>query len=549
MSSSPIATEGTTAGRGLTLARRIMLIALVGGLGLLLLGTTALLSSSSFRGSLDDINTIRQAAITTSRLGTFNSDVIGWQRGYAWDTRRIDPDKAVADDNPNRAGYLKSAGELRALLDAMPVALLTGPEKAQFDEIKQSWTDFFAIDDQAVALYRQGTPEALAQADALIIDKGRAEFATISELTPKLNGSINGRVSAINNDSRAADDAARMFQVVLLVVGLVTLALLAWLTIRAIRRATSELDTSMRALAQGDLTRDPQVFTRDELGSMAAALRVAQARLRELVEGVATTAGGVAAASEQFSSASKEMGRDAGTTAERLGQMSSAATGTSDNIQTVAAGTEEMTASIREIAKSASDAAHVASSAVMVADRTNATVSQLGQSSVEIGNVIKTITGIAEQTNLLALNATIEAARAGEAGKGFAVVANEVKDLAQETARATEDIGTRVEAIQGDTQAAVAAISEISSIISQISDTQQAIASAVEEQTATTNEMGRNVSDAAAGARSISDGITQRVSAARHSHESAQETERAATELAQRASDLEGLISRFTYRV
>ena len=141
-------------------------------------------------------------------------------------------------------------------------------------------------------------------------------------------------------------------------------------------------------------------------------------------------------------------------------------------MQTVASGTEEMTASIREIAKNAQDAAGVAASAVQVADQTNATVAKLGESSAQIGDVIKSITSIAEQTNLLALNATIEAARAGEAGKGFAVVANEVKDLAQETANATEDISHRVEQIQIDTEAAVSAISEISAIIARINDTQ-----------------------------------------------------------------------------
>ncbi len=179
--------------------------------------------------------------------------------------------------------------------------------------------------------------------------------------------------------------------------------------------------------------------------------------------------------------------------------MSAAAEQVSKSVQTVAASAEEMTASIKEIARNAHEAARVATSAVRVAEVTSGTISKLGDSSIEIGKVIKVITSIAEQTNLLALNATIEAARAGEAGKGFAVVANEVKELAKETAKATEDISRKIDAIQGDTTEAVKAIKEIRGIIGQVNDISTTIASAVEEQTATTNEIGRNVAQAAAG--------------------------------------------------
>ena len=207
-----------------------------------------------------------------------------------------------------------------------------------------------------------------------------------------------------------------------------------------------------------------------------------------------------------------------------------------------------MTTSIREIARSANDAAGVAAQAVHVADATNSTVAKLGESSIEIGNVVKTITSIAEQTNLLALNATIEAARAGEAGKGFAVVAGEVKELAQETGgKATEDIGRRVEAIQLDTEAAVAAITQISSIISQINDSQSTIASAVEEQTATTNEMGRNVAQASSGAASIAGNLRDAARLAGDTMGSAHTTADAAAMLSQRADELTRLVAQFRY--
>jgi methyl-accepting chemotaxis protein len=174
-------------------------------------------------------------------------------------------------------------------------------------------------------------------------------------------------------------------------------------------------------------------------------------------------------------------------------------------------------------------------------------VSKLGESSLQIAEVVKVITSIAQQTNLLALNATIEAARAGEAGKGFAVVATEVKELAQETAKATEDIARRVDAIQGDTAGAVEAIAEISGIIGKINDYQLTIASAVEEQTATTNEMSRNVSEAAAGAGEIAANITGVATAAQVTTESVSEAQSAATDLARMGSELQALVGRFRY--
>lgn len=302
----------------------------------------------------------------------------------------------------------------------------------------------------------------------------------------------------------------------------------------------------VRAAADGDLTRDIPVEGDDAIGQLAAGLTTLLGNLRGSMTDIGSTADTLAVASEQLTVLSQGMGDGATLTSDRAASASSASVQVSASIQTVASAAEEMTASIREIAKNATEAASVATGAVGVASSAQGTVASLGESSAEIGQVIKVITSIAQQTNLLALNATIEAARAGDAGKGFAVVANEVKELAKETARATEDIGQKIEAIQSDTQGAVAAISEIAEVIGRINDIQTTIASAVEEQTATTNEIARSVTEAAAGANGIAEDVTQVASAAEDTRQGAQNTLQSATDLSGMAAQLKDLVGRFT---
>jgi methyl-accepting chemotaxis protein len=218
------------------------------------------------------------------------------------------------------------------------------------------------------------------------------------------------------------------------------------------------------ALSRGDLTRRTGITTRDELGRMATRLDAALEHLRTSLRTIGVNADSLASAATELSAVSSQIAEAANDTSRQTVSASAEADQISRNVQTVAAGSEEMGLSIREISRNTSEAAQIAAVAVAEAARATETVRQLGESSVEIGNVIKLITSIAEQTNLLALNATIEAARAGDAGKGFAVVASEVKDLAQETARATEDIGAGVNAIQHDTGGAVEVIGRISEV-------------------------------------------------------------------------------------
>jgi methyl-accepting chemotaxis protein len=268
----------------------------------------------------------------------------------------------------------------------------------------------------------------------------------------------------------------------------------------------------------------------------------AQKALQEGVQAIGQTAESLASASEELTATSQQMSANAEETSAQANVVSAGTEQVNKNLQTVATGSEEMSASIKEIAKNAHESAKVATGAVRVAEETNLIVNKLGTSSIEIGQVIKVITSIAQQTNLLALNATIEAARAGEAGKGFAVVANEVKELAKQTAKATEDISRKIEAIQGDTKSAVAAIGQISEVIKQVNDISNTIATAVEEQNATTNEMARNVSEAARGASEIAKNISGVAEAAQSTTHGAAESAKAAQALSKMSADLRELV-------
>ncbi len=301
------------------------------------------------------------------------------------------------------------------------------------------------------------------------------------------------------------------------------------------------------AAAKGDLTQDITVHGSDAIGKMGEGLAKFFRDLRKSVSDIAGTAQTLSSSAEELTSVSQTMAGNAEETSAQANVVSAASEEISRNVQTAATGAEEMSASIKEIAQNSTQAAKVARSAVEMAEKTNATVSKLGDSSAEIGQVIKVITSIAEQTNLLALNATIEAARAGEAGKGFAVVANEVKELANQTAKATEDISQKIEAIQEDTKSSVDAIGEITMIINQINDISNTIASAVEEQTATTAEIGRNVGETAKGSAEISQNISGVAQAAQDTSSGVGQTQEAANELSRMASDLQKLVGKFQY--
>ena len=440
----------------------------------------------------------------------------------------------------------KMAGHYEAFqasADAYEASGMTAGQQDALEKLRTAVGDYVAFQNDTLV------PLALVDDDKTWwtknLEQGRPltdeAAAQIESLTTTEGDNASAAAAAVH-DSYSSN---RMVAIILLVVGISLSLLLGWVVATAMARRVTKVKGVVEALAEGDLTQRADLDSHDEVGLMGEALDKATARLRELLGTVIGSADAVAAASEELSASSQQIAAGAEETSVQAGVVSGAADEVSRNVQTVAAGSEQMGASIREIAHSANEAARVASQAVSMVDSTNETVAKLGTSSQEIGNVVKVITSIAEQTNLLALNATIEAARAGEAGKGFAVVAKEVKELAQETARATEDIARRVEAIQADTGGAVDAIGEIAAIITSINDYQLTIASAVEEQTATTNEMSRNVAEASTGSGEIATNISGVAAAADTTTQAVNQTRTAVDELSRMAADLRVAVSHF----
>ncbi len=299
------------------------------------------------------------------------------------------------------------------------------------------------------------------------------------------------------------------------------------------------------AIAEGKL--NDQVLEKTIDGKLGEAFGHIANSITTFLKQIRESSQALSNSATQLDSVSGEIGAHATETANEANTASTSISQISNNIQTVAAAAEEMTASVKEIAQNAGDAVQVANEAVEKAQTTNQSIAKLGDSSTEIGEVVKVITSIAEQTNLLALNATIEAASAGDAGKGFAVVANEVKELAKETAKATEDISRKIEAIQNDTKGAVLAIGEISNIVNQINQFQNTIAAAVEEQNATTTDISRSVNEIAENSKQVESNINSVAKTADNTKTGIADTHDSANTLAQLATTLDNLVAKFEF--
>ncbi|MBO3739117.1 methyl-accepting chemotaxis protein [Actinoplanes flavus] len=485
----------------------------------------------------DDIQAAKYAA----------SDVTGWQGLWVADVGAYGYEQSVGPDGFNRQGELKSKDALYAGLEATNTAGMTEAERAQFEQLKPAWDDFFVWDDTINKWLSEDTKASRAKAmDSINGGAASEAYGKVLDITAELDESVNARVEGVRADVERIKNTATTVLGGTLAVAVILAVLMGTLVTRSVVRPLNVVVEGLKRLAHRDLTVRVGLDRRDELGRLGATLDQTADALRETVSAIAGHAGTVSSASNELSSVSAQI---AGASAEmdtQAAAVASAAGSVSGNAHTLQAGSSEMAQAIDDIARSAGEAARVAGEAVTVVEQTNQTVGKLGDSSAEISNVVNMITSIAEQTNLLALNATIEAARAGELGKGFAVVAGEVKELSQETARATEDIARLVKAIQQDTSNAVGAISEIGGVVARICDFQTLIAAAVEEQTATTSEMGRNVVEVADSSEAIATNIAGVATAVGSTVTVANRARSNAEGLARTSTELQELVATFT---
>ncbi len=416
-----------------------------------------------------------------------------------------------------------------------------------------------ARDDASISAAFEKLTQANAEVFDLLMHAHNAESHQV--IIEKSNPAFEGFLRAISDyqdkvsrtlDNQATEASASTRRLAFVVYFLVASSLLltcvgSFSLVRTVSKSLRRLAAMIEDIAQGesDLSKRLEVASHDELGEISRFFNLFMDKLQHVMQQVAANTRQVTMAGQQLLEARCQITSNSGETSVQANAVSQVAQQVNQNLQSVAHGAEEMTSTIHNIAGNAHEAAKVAAKAVQTAQAANTTVAKLGLSSAEIGAVVKAITSIAQQTNLLALNATIEAARAGEAGKGFAVVANEVKELARQTSKATDDIGQKISAIQTDTKGAVEAIETISGVIDQINNISGTIAAAVEEQSATTNEMTRNVNEAAKGAGEISTNIGGVAQAAEGTSARAQESQKAAQKLAEVAAQLSDLVAQF----
>jgi len=518
---------------------------------LLVIGLSAL-AITGFSSQVDAARTSSQssaAAQTAVEAKYQAADFNGWQTAYAFDAIR-GVKNAAEDNGDSRKAFLASGALLDGLLTKLQGdASLTADQQVKVAAARAAYQDFMSVDTTVAANYKDGAAAKVAEASKLVLTTEIDNYTKIANAVAALSSDLEAQAAA---DVAAASDMAARAKLVMLVVvllGLIVVGLIVYVVIRSITAPLESLRARISDIAdgEGDLRARVPEEGNDELTAIAGLVNKFIGQIADVIEKVDGSAQTVAAAAEQLSANTMQISSASEETSAQAGAVANAADRVSSNVQAVAEGAEQMGAAITEISRNTSEAASMAERGREVIGTANDTVRQLGESSMQIGDVLKVISTIAQQTNLLALNATIEAARAGEAGKGFAVVASEVKELARETALATEDISRRVDAIQSDTLSAVSSMEQIGEVILGINEFQVIISAAVEEQIATTNEMSRSVAVAAEASTDIASDITGVSEASQSTAQGVNESLAALNELAAMSSDLRAMVGRFRY--
>jgi methyl-accepting chemotaxis protein len=526
-------------------------VVVLAGLGVLVSAILVAVAVTGFQTQRTASEQARQAMRLSGQVmeAKFRTaDVAGWQTGYAFDFNR-GVANALSDTAGQRKEFLASAAALRAGYATIGDAELTGDERALLVQAGEAFDAFLKIDGDIVRDYRTGTAGSIRAGNDLASGASLDAFGKASTATSDLATKVSARGMATAAAVAVSAQDRKKTMIAAGAVGLLLSVLVALIVIRSIAGPLRALQLRLVDIADGDgdLRARLAEAGQDELTAVARSFNQFVARMAEAMRSVDERSHRLAGKSRQLAVVSGELATSADETSRRAVAASSAAGQISDSVHNVAAGAEEMGASIGEIARSAGEAARVAADAAGVSTAVTDTVGKLGDSSRQIGEIAKVISAIAEQTNLLALNATIEAARAGEQGKGFAVVAGEVKDLASETARATADIDRRIAAIQTDAAEAVQAISQISHVIDRINGLQTTIASAIEEQTATTAEMSRTIGAVATGSTGISADVTAVAATAETTTTAVTAIRDAAADLTEVSHDLQALVGRFQF--
>jgi methyl-accepting chemotaxis protein len=518
-----------------TIVARLTLMAAIGVASVALVGAAAQWGSANQADATDDI-----AAISDGMSSQWNADMMH-------DGLRADVMSALYATTPaQREAYAVAEVTEHAttLVTKYDVAATTAPGQlaAEYARVRPAVVAYGEAAKSLVALAATDQAAAAARLPEFLVS-----FGTLEE---ELGAIDDAMLQAVQDAGAMGKDSGRTSWWLILAAGLagaLLTAAAAMFTIRAVRRPLRQMVTALRAAAGRDLTVEVEVVRNDELGEMARALNEALAAIRSTVAATATSAGALSSASGDLRDLAGQLDASAEQTSGQARHADGAAQQVSHSVTGMMAATEELSASIREIARRTSDAATTTATASENAAATTALVATLSEASREIGDIVRLITAIAEQTNLLALNATIEAARAGAAGKGFAVVASEVKDLAQETAQATSDITGKIAAIQDMTTRTAAAIAAIAGVITQIDDGQRTIAAAVEEQSTTTELMARNVGEVSAAATEISGTVTHITASTGATADGANTTRRSAERVSAAAGEIQGLIGQFRY--